>query len=72
MNSIPKLLIVLGLIFIVMGVVWYFGDRYLSFGKLPGDIVIKKENFSFYFPLGTCIVISIIISVILYVIRLFK
>lgn len=72
MNTVPKMLIIIGIVFIVIGVIWYFGGRYLSFGKLPGDIVVKRENFSFYFPIVTCIVISIIISVIAYIIRLFK
>jgi hypothetical protein len=68
-NMFGKNLIILGLIIAAIGVVIYFKDsitllRY--FGKLPGDIIIKKENFSFYFPVVTSIVLSIILSLIFY------
>jgi hypothetical protein len=67
-----KFLIVLGAIIVVVGVVLYFFDRVPSVGKLPGDIVIKRENFTFYFPLATSILISIVISVVLYLISKFS
>ncbi len=64
-----KLLLVLGLVIAFIGLFMMFGGRIPFLGKLPGDIVIRRENFSFYFPLGTCILISIIITLIL---RLFR
>lgn len=72
MFQLPKLLITLGIILIVIGGIWLLAGRWLPIGKLPGDIVVKKENFTFYFPIVTCIVLSVIISLILYVIWLFR
>ena len=61
---VQKLLIIIGLLFIVLGFLYpFFKD--IGFGKLPGDIVIKKENSSFYFPIVTCIVVSVVMSLIL-------
>lgn len=68
MNSyIAKFLIVIGIISIIIGVLFFFNIK-IPFGKLPGDIVIKKENFTFAFPIVTCIIISIIISIIMRII----
>ena len=61
---VQKLLIIVGLLFIVIGLLYPF-FRDIGFGRLPGDIVIKKENSSFYFPIVTCIVVSVVISLIL-------
>lgn len=71
MNAIPKMLVVLGIILIVIGLVWMAVGRFLPLGRLPGDIVIEKENVKFYFPIVTCIVISLVLTLIGYVIRLF-
>tara|TARA_B100000886_G_scaffold262712_1_gene187400 strand:- start:152 stop:355 length:204 start_codon:yes stop_codon:yes gene_type:complete len=61
---VQKLLIIIGLLFIIIGLLYpFFKD--IGFGRLPGDIVIKKENSSFYFPIVTCIVVSVVISFIL-------
>lgn len=57
-----KLFIVIGIIFLLIGFFMHF------IGKLPGDIVIKKGNTTFYFPIVTSIVISIILSFIFYII----
>ncbi|WP_201353500.1 DUF2905 domain-containing protein [Hydrogenimonas urashimensis] len=60
MPEIGKLLIGMGVILILFGL-------FVSFvGKLPGDIVIKKENFTFYFPIATSILLSILLSLIFY------
>ncbi len=63
MNDTAKLLIVGGFILVAVGLFWQFGSNYLPLGKLSGDISIEKENFKFYFPLTTSIVISLILSV---------
>ena len=57
---------------IVIGLVLLLLQKTPFLGKLPGDILIKKENFTFYFPLATSIVISIIISLILYLLGKFR
>ena len=61
---IQKIFIIIGVFFIIVGLLYpFFKD--IGLGRLPGDIVIKKENSSFYFPIVTCIIISIVISLIL-------
>lgn len=72
MNPVAKLLIIGGAVLIVIGLLWQVGGRFLPLGKLPGDIVVEKENFRFYFPVVTCIVISIVLSLLMYLFRLFK
>ncbi|MFC4100856.1 DUF2905 domain-containing protein [Paenibacillus xanthanilyticus] len=72
MGTIPKLLILAGAALIVIGLLWALLGRFLPLGRLPGDIAIEKEGFGFYFPVVTCIVISLVASGIAYLIRLFK
>lgn len=69
MSDMGKWLIVIGLVIAAFGVVITFAGKIPWLGKLPGDIYIKRENFSFYFPLATCILISAVISFILWLIR---
>ena len=64
MTDIGKTLIYLGVILVVVGCVMHFGGKFIPFGKLPGDINIVGENSSFHFPVVTCIIISIVLSVI--------
>jgi hypothetical protein len=61
-----KLLIITGAIIIAIGVVLLFADKIPFIGKLPGDIYIKKKNFTIYIPLATSILLSIILSLIFY------
>lgn len=72
MNPVAKVLIVVGIILVVLGLFWQVGGKWLPLGRLPGDIVIEKENMKFYFPIVTCIIISVIISLISYLFRLFR
>ncbi len=65
MGELAKVLIILGLVLVVAGLVLLFFQKVPLLGKLPGDIVIRRENFTLYFPLTTGILISIVISVIL-------
>jgi hypothetical protein len=71
-NPIAKLLIIGGVVLVIIGILWQVGGRFLPLGRLPGDIVVEKENMRFYFPIVTCIVISIVLSLISYLFRLFK
>lgn len=64
MAEIGKMLLILGGAIFVVGLVLTLGAKLPYFGKLPGDILIKKENYSFYFPLTTCLLISLIFSII--------
>ena len=63
-----KVLIILGTVLILIGLIYPYLIN-LGIGRLPGDIVIKKENFNLYFPITSAIIISIIISIIF---RLFR
>ena len=58
-----KILIYIGLIILVIGLLWPFLKE-LPIGRMPGDIVLKKDKFTFYFPIITCLVVSLIISII--------
>ena len=69
MNLLGKTLIVFGIVLIAVGVVFTFGGKLSWFGKLPGDIYIQKRNFTFFFPITTSIIISIILSVIFILLR---
>ncbi len=64
-ESLGKMLILLGIFIIVTGLLLVFGSKIPFLGRLPGDIVIKRGNFTFYFPLATCIVLSILLTLIL-------
>ncbi|UJW57334.1 DUF2905 domain-containing protein [Bacillus sp. A116_S68] len=72
MNQFPKLLILIGLVLIIAGLIWQVGGRFISLGKLPGDIVIRRENATLYFPIMTSIIISIVISIVLYLFGRFR
>ena len=71
MNSIPKLLMAAGAVLFIVGLVRMAVGKYIPLGRLPGDIAVEKENVRFYFPIVTSIVVSVALSLILYVIRLF-
>ena len=61
---IQKTLIIIGVLFILVGLLYPF-LKDIGLGRLPGDIVIKKENSSFYFPIVTCLIVSVVVSLIL-------
>jgi len=63
-GPLGKMLILLGVFIILIGLFLLLGDRIPWLGRLPGDIIIKKKNFTFYFPLATSIIISIILTLI--------
>jgi len=70
-QSAGKYLIIPGLVILFGGIVLTFIPKLNFFGKLPGDISIKGEHSSFYFPVVTCIVISIILTLVFWVINYF-
>ncbi|MBU5638659.1 MULTISPECIES: DUF2905 domain-containing protein [Geomonas] len=69
MPSFGKSLIILGLIIAAIGALFTLAGRIPWLGRLPGDIYVKKENFTFYFPLATSIIISLVLSFILWLFR---
>jgi len=64
-----KTLIGIGIVLILIGMIMTLGPKIPWIGKLPGDFSIQRENFSFYFPLTTCIIISIIVTLLFYLFR---
>ena len=72
MNELAKGLILLGAVLSAVGLILLFFQKVPFLGKLPGDILIKRENYTFYFPLATSIVVSLLISLILYLIGKFR
>jgi hypothetical protein len=60
-----KVLILIGLALVVVGVIWMSGER-LGLGRLPGDIVIERENFRLYIPLMTSLLVSVALSLVLW------
>ena len=60
-----KLFIIVGIIFIIVGLTLPWIQR-SGLGHLPGDFVFKRENFTFYFPLMTCIVLSVVVTLVLW------
>ena len=69
MPGFGRYLIIIGLVIAVIGVALSLTDRIPWLGRLPGDISIKRENFSFYFPLATSILLSLVLSLILWLLR---
>jgi Protein of unknown function (DUF2905) len=57
-----RVLITLGLVILAIGLLWPYLSR-LRLGRLPGDIVIERENMTFYFPLTTCLLVSLLLWV---------
>jgi len=68
MVPIGRALIIFGIVLLLLGLILTYSN-FLPLGRLPGDISIKRGNFSFYFPLTTCIVISLILTLILHFLR---
>ena len=64
-EPIGKFLIFLGILFLVLGVLLVVAPKIPYIGKLPGDIYIKRDNFTFYFPLASSIIISIFLTLVL-------
>lgn len=70
MNPVAKFLIIAGIMLVAAGLFWQLFAKHLPLGRLPGDIVIEKENFKFYFPIVTGILLSIILTLIIWIIQL--
>ncbi|TAK02847.1 DUF2905 domain-containing protein [bacterium] len=69
MESFGKALIFFGILLVVLGIIFSVGVKIPWLGQLPGDIYIRRENFTFYFPLTSCLLISLILTLVLYLFR---
>lgn len=70
--DIGKLLLIFGGILVLFGLFFTFGGKIPYLGKLPGDIVIHRGNFHFYFPITTCLLISAILTFIFWIIKILR
>ena len=68
MSDLGRVLIVMGVVIAVVGVVLLFAGRVSGIGRLPGDIYVERGNWSFYFPLGTSIVLSLLLTLVLWLV----
>jgi len=69
MGALGKMLILLGVLIVVIGLLLILGEKIPWIGRLPGDIIIRKKNFTLYFPITTCIIISIILTFLFWIFR---
>ncbi|MGP0018294.1 MAG: DUF2905 domain-containing protein [Candidatus Sulfotelmatobacter sp.] len=73
MAGLGKMLIIFGVVLAVLGLIFVLLEHLnLPIGRLPGDIIYRGKNTTFYFPLATCILVSIVLSLVLYVIGRFN
>ncbi|HEY6936966.1 MAG TPA: DUF2905 domain-containing protein [Terriglobales bacterium] len=69
MAEFGKILVLFGVLIALFGIVLVFAGRmHVPIGRLPGDIVYRGKNTTFYFPLATCIVLSVVLSLVLYLV----
>jgi hypothetical protein len=66
MGGIGRALIILGVVLLVAGLLISVAGRFTPLGRLPGDIVIRRSNFTFYFPIVTSILLSVILTLVMW------
>lgn len=71
-SALGKWLIILGAAAIVLGLLLMLGDRLPFLGRLPGDIIIRRKNFSFYFPITTLILLNLALWLVIWLFHKFK
>jgi hypothetical protein len=69
MQDFGKMLVVLGAVLMVVGLLVWKTGGFGPFGRLPGDISVQKENFSFHFPIVTCVVLSMVLTLVFWLLR---
>lgn len=69
MNDLGKMLVVLGVTLVIVGAILWSGIGRSWIGKLPGDVRVSRGNFTFYFPIVTCILVSVILTIIMRIFR---
>ena len=69
MPDMAKTIMLLGLVLFAVGALMALAGKIPWIGRLPGDIAIERENFKFYFPLGTCLLLSAVLSIVLWLLR---
>ncbi len=69
MAALGRMLIVFGIIIVAIGLILLFAPKIPHIGRLPGDIYVKKDSFTFYFPLTTCIIVSLLLTLVFWIFR---
>lgn len=69
MGDLGKVLILVGLLLVVLGVIFSLGAKTPWLGQLPGDIIFRRGNFTVYFPLATSLLISVMLTLVLYLLK---
>jgi hypothetical protein len=64
--GIGRALIIIGLLLVLVGVIVSVAGRFTPLGRLPGDIVVRRQNFTFYFPLATSLILSLVVTLLLW------
>jgi hypothetical protein len=72
LRDLGRTLLVLGALLIIVGALLYFGKLPMRLGRLPGDIVHRGEHTTFYFPIVTCLLLSLILSLLLWLVSHFR
>ncbi len=71
MEGLGKMLITLGLVLVLFGILFTFSGKLFGLGRLPGDILVRRGNFTFYFPVVTSLVLSVALSLFFLLVNLF-
>ncbi len=69
-KSAGKILIALGILLLVAGLYLFLSNKWPGLRRMPGDIFIRRENFTFYFPLGWSILLSVLLTLLLWILRM--
>jgi len=64
-DEMAKKLIIIGFLLVVAGLLWPFLEK-LNLGRLPGDIIIRRDDFRFYFPVTTCLIVSVVLTILIW------
>jgi len=68
-GSLGRVLVIFGLLIVIIGALLIFAPKIPLLGRLPGDIVIRRGNFTLYFPIATCIVLSVLVTLLIRIFR---
>ena len=71
-SGFGRALVIVGLVVAGMGLIWVLAPRLPRLGRLPGDIAIERGNSRFYFPIVTCILLSVVLSLVMWAMRAFN
>jgi hypothetical protein len=72
MEQLGRIVVLMGIILVAVGVILIVFHRIPLVGKLPGDIHVRRDNFEFYLPITTSILLSVLISLVLWIVALFQ